>query len=238
MGKVILVSDVLTEQMIRAGEAIVKRLDLLPVIVDDVFWYRRSEEVDWKLVLAMPGLSFYGPLVGYGHVESLLLSIPGDVLIPDLDQIALLDTNVAPVQALRHSLKAPFQRSQYGLNKVWLERVYFEGFYIYRLTDTVQMTCTLFIDPEIASSLEGHQFKEGSAYVSAEGFPSIDGAAIIAHGSVKKVEENFSIEIEMPVKYRVQSCGELRCRATGTVERHGWEQESSVYINHVKLTPA
>ncbi len=236
MGKVILVSDVLTEQMILAGESVIDRLDSSPVTVDDVFWYRRSEDVDWKLVLTMPGLSFYGPLVGYEDMQNILFSIPDNVPAPDLDQIVLLDTNAPAALALRHSLKEPFQRSRYALNKVWLDRVYFEGFYVYRLAETVSITCDLVLDQEIRSSLRGRRLRGGSAYVFAEGFSSVVRPGIIAHGHIE-AEEPAGIRIEMPVKYGIRSSAGIQCKATITAAHEGWEEPPSVSIIAVKLTP-
>ena len=72
MAKDVLVTEVLSDQMSKAGAKLVERLDAVGSEVKSAFWLFLSEEKTWKLILASPLVGSEGPRNFYKKVIKYL----------------------------------------------------------------------------------------------------------------------------------------------------------------------
>lgn len=92
MAKEILVTDSLTDQMIKAGAKLVQRLDSAKSVVQSAFWLYYSDDRIWKLILASPLVDSLGPREYYKKV----ISANGEAL-DDEEVISLNDIGVVSI---------------------------------------------------------------------------------------------------------------------------------------------
>jgi hypothetical protein len=67
---------VLTEQMIEAGEQLIRKLDECKRRPDAALWFYDSDWQRWRLVIADSEVGTKGPKAGYRAIQKLLLKFP------------------------------------------------------------------------------------------------------------------------------------------------------------------
>jgi hypothetical protein len=70
------VKEVLTKEMIDAGEGLVRELDNRHWPVEDAFWLYDSDRSRWELIIASPNVDVDGPLLSYALIRDSLQQVP------------------------------------------------------------------------------------------------------------------------------------------------------------------
>jgi hypothetical protein len=208
MGKEVVVTEMLSKEMIEAGANFLRHLDASnDIIIDDAFWRRESDEDDWHLVLVSPGVAFTGTRQGYSRMFDVLDNIPDPLAVVKPQNVTLLDSWDPEVKALRSAL-SPFDIPEgYRITKVWLGNHYFEDLYIYRIIRTVMLTCPIDLKSPIGASEDGQP-----ALIHLHNFNGVPAARVVAHGTLRVVGEKRFVEIELPEKYGITNPAQIICK--------------------------
>ncbi len=87
-----MVAMILNDELIKAGEQLLKQLDESAVKVDAALWLYSPEVETWKLLLSLPGFIAQGPTAAYRKVQKALSALPEEVGI-SLNDVSIADPN-------------------------------------------------------------------------------------------------------------------------------------------------
>ena len=132
MGEEPLVKEPLTEQMIKAGAELTRRLDQRNWPVTASFWYFVPEENQWKLIFATPRLLTHGPAVAY---YSIRLAVSGQLReqFVNLKQIVVVPPNDEVVRALGLAINTGWTISGIRFSHNTINGRFIEDAYVYRI---------------------------------------------------------------------------------------------------------
>jgi len=132
MAKDILVTERLTDSMMKAGAELVARLDKNSADVKSAFWLFMSEEQAWKLIVASPQVDSLGPREYYKKInEANQLAKDPEVVI-SLNDIGVFNTNNQIVQMLKTAIGTGDGISGIRFSRNTINGVFIEDTYIYR----------------------------------------------------------------------------------------------------------
>lgn len=132
MAKDVLVTEMLSEQMIKAGAKLVERLDAANAEIKSAFWLFLSEEKTWKLVLASPLVGSKGPRDFYKKVvRANQLSTDEEETI-SLNDVGVASTDNQVVQLLRIAIGTDNSISGIRFSRNTINGMFIEDSYIYR----------------------------------------------------------------------------------------------------------
>lgn len=122
-----------SEQMLLAGESLIKRLDETDAKVQAAFWILDAEEKMWKLTIVSPLVESEGPRNYYRRIDDINESAKPDEDVIALHDISVSNTDNRIVQALKRSMLGNSVLGNNRLGRNTLGGVYIEDMYIYRM---------------------------------------------------------------------------------------------------------
>ncbi len=137
MAKEIFMTQWFSDQMLLAGESLIKRLDETDAKVQAAFWLLDAEEKTWTLTLVSPLVESEGPRNYYKRINDINKTANPDEEVIALHDISVSDTDNRIFKAflsIRDSVlwnEIPWVKKRLGKN--FIGSVYFEDMYIYRM---------------------------------------------------------------------------------------------------------
>jgi hypothetical protein len=126
-----LVKEPLTDQMIKAGTELTRRLDEKNWPATAAFWYFVPEENQWKLIFASPRLLTHGPAHAYYTIR---LAFGEDrEQFPSLKQIAVVPPDDEIVRALSLAVDTGWTISGIRFSHNTVNGRFIEDAYLYRI---------------------------------------------------------------------------------------------------------
>ncbi len=132
MAKNILVTESLSDSMIKAGSKLIERLDLENSQVKSAFWLYISDEKIWKLIIASPLVASEGPRKFYKRIVAANESAKKNEDIISLNDIGVTNTNNQMVQILKIAIGTGDGISGIRFSRNTINGVFIEDSYIYR----------------------------------------------------------------------------------------------------------
>ena len=126
-----------SDEMLLAGESLIKRLDETNAKVQAAFWLLNAEDTIWKLTLISPLVESDGPRNYYRRIDDINESAK-----PDEAVIALHDISVSGTHNRIFKAFLSIKDTVLWNEKLWVKKrlgknfiggVYFEDMYIYRM---------------------------------------------------------------------------------------------------------
>jgi hypothetical protein len=130
----ILVTDSLTDAMIEAGEKLTRFLDSVGFPVSASFWLYLPELKVWRLTIASPLVSQYGPKEAYKKIHQAILSAPADLPIIPTEHIRLVPREHPLVSLLRKVVTTGKSLSGVRFSENVINGVLIPDAYLYRVT--------------------------------------------------------------------------------------------------------
>jgi hypothetical protein len=134
MIKDVVVTDALSDEMIKAGETLLKKLDALNFIVDAALWFFLSEEKVWRFLIASPEVRQSGPRKAYKKVQTAINKLSEEELKIPLKDITVLDSKDQLISLLKVAIKTGKGISGIRFSRNVINGILIEDAYIYRLT--------------------------------------------------------------------------------------------------------
>lgn len=132
MAKDILVTERLTDSMMKAGAELVDRLDKNSADVKSAFWLFLSEEQVWKLIVASPQVDSLGPREYYKKINEANQLARGSETVISLNDIGVSNTNHQIVQMLKIGIATGGGISGIRFSRNTINGVFIEDTYVYR----------------------------------------------------------------------------------------------------------
>lgn len=132
MAKDILVTEALSEQMVKAGAKLVERLDENKSDVKSAFWLFLPEERRWKLVIASTLVASEGPRNFYKRVVAANQQAETEESVISLNDIGVTGVEHQVVQLLRHAIGTGGSISGIRFSRNTINGIFIEDAYIYR----------------------------------------------------------------------------------------------------------
>lgn len=132
MAKDILVTESLTDSMMKAGAKLIERLDANNSEVKSAFWLFYSEEKMWKLIVASPLVDTEGPRNYYKRIVEANTVASKEEEIVSLNDIGVTNTNHQIVQLLKIMIGTGGGISGIRFSRNTINGVFIEDTYIYR----------------------------------------------------------------------------------------------------------
>jgi hypothetical protein len=133
VAKEIFITQWFSEQMLLAGESLIKRLDETDAKVQAAFWILDDEERTWKLTIVSPLVASEGPRNYYRRIDDINESAKPDEDVIALHNISVSDTDNRIVNALKNSVLGNAILGNNRLGKNTLGGVHIEDMYLYRM---------------------------------------------------------------------------------------------------------
>ena len=127
------VSNTLSQEMIKAGESLVAKLDKLRFIIDAALWFYLPEEQVWRLVIASPEVGVLGPQKAYKQVQNALGKLDEDQVKIPLKDITVVDTKDTLINLFGRAMKTGRGISGIRFSRSSINGVPIEDAYIYRM---------------------------------------------------------------------------------------------------------
>ncbi len=127
MAKNLLVTDTLSEQMIKAGAKLLERLDAEKAEVKTACWLFLVEEKIWRLLIASPLVSAEGPRKFYQRIMQANQHADSKEEVVSLNDVSATPTEHQIAQVL-HSVKSQGIR----LYRTTIQGHFIDDSYIYR----------------------------------------------------------------------------------------------------------
>lgn len=126
-----------SEQMLLAGQSLIKRLDETDAKVYAAFWLLDAENKTWKLTIVSPLIESEGPRSYYRRINDINESAKPNEDVIALHDISVSNTNNRIVKAINRSVlgNTPLENNRLGRNT--LGGVYIEDMYLYRIDWTL-----------------------------------------------------------------------------------------------------
>ncbi len=133
MAKEIFITQWFSQEMLLAGESLIKRLDAVDAKVYAAFWLLNEEEKIWKLTIVSPLVGSEGPKKYYRRIDDINESARADEDVIALHDISVSDTDNRIVKAIKNSAYGNNIFRNIRLGKNTLGGVYIEDIYLYRM---------------------------------------------------------------------------------------------------------
>lgn len=132
MAKNILVTDSLSDSMIKAGAKLVARLDAEQSEVTSAFWLYLSEDKVWKLIIASPLVDSLGPREYYKKIVDANSAASEDEEVISLNDIGVTNPSNQIVQLLTFAIGTGDVISGIRFSRNTINGSFIEDSYIYR----------------------------------------------------------------------------------------------------------
>ncbi|WP_417345766.1 hypothetical protein [Ferrimonas sp.] len=134
MAETVLVSTSLSDNMVKAGAQLIRRLDESNAQVSSSFWFYLSEERAWKLIIASQLVDDEGPRSFYKRiVDANKLAIDDEKTI-SLNDIGVYGPTNNIVQLLRFAIHTGDGISDVRFSRNTINGLFIEDAHIYRST--------------------------------------------------------------------------------------------------------
>ena len=133
MAKELLVTELLSEQMISAGADLIKKLDGSSCRVKAAFWMFLPEEKTWKLIIASPLVKEEGPRKYYKRIIDANKEAETDEEIISLNDISVSDIDNQLIQLLKTAISTGDSISDIRFSKNTINGVFIDDTHIYRM---------------------------------------------------------------------------------------------------------
>jgi len=132
MAKDILVTESLSDSMMRAGAKLVERLDAEKSELKSAFWLYFSEDKAWKLIIASPLVDSLGPREYYKKVVTANSTASEEEEVISLNDIGVTNTANQIVQLLKFAIGTDDGIAGIRFSKNTINGHFIEDSYIYR----------------------------------------------------------------------------------------------------------
>ncbi len=122
-----------SDQMLLAGESLIKRLDETDAKVQAAFWLLDTENKTWKLTIISPLVESEGPRNYYKRINDINKTANPDEEVIALHDITVSDTDNRIVKAIKRSVLGGAILGNNRLGRNTLGGVYIEDMYLYRM---------------------------------------------------------------------------------------------------------
>lgn len=133
MAKEILVTELLSEQMILAGANLLKKLDESSCRVKAAFWMFLPEEKTWNFILASPLVKEEGPRKYYKRIVEANKEAETEENIISLNDISVSDIDNQLIQLLKIAISTGDSISNIRFSKNTINGVFIDDTHIYRM---------------------------------------------------------------------------------------------------------
>ncbi len=130
----VMVGGNLSDEMIKAGEELVKRLDKSEFRVKAAFWFFQTDNEVWRLIIASPKVKDKGPRQAYKSIQEIVKQIPSQKPRIELQNISVVDSSHHLVSLLKSAIKTGTGISGIRFSQNTINGEFIEDAYIYRLT--------------------------------------------------------------------------------------------------------
>jgi hypothetical protein len=131
MAKEILVTELLSEQMISAGAKLIDKLDNSSCRVKAAFWMFLPEEKTWKFIIASPLVKEEGPRKYYKRIVDANKEADGNII--SLNDISVSDVDNQLIQLLKFAISTGDSISNIRFSKNTINGVFIDDTHIYRM---------------------------------------------------------------------------------------------------------
>lgn len=132
MAKNILVTESLTDSMMKAGTKLIQRLDDMNSEVKSAFWLYFSEDRTWKLIIASPLVDREGPRNYYKKIVDANNEALVEEEVVSLNDITVTNTSNQIVQLLKFAIGTGNHISGIRFSRNTINGIFIEDTYIYR----------------------------------------------------------------------------------------------------------
>ena len=133
MAKEILVTELLSEQMISAGANLIDKLDNSSCRVKAAFWMFLPEEKTWKFIIASPLVKEEGPRKYYKRIVDANKKAEAEGNIISLNDISVSDVDNQLIQLLKVAISTGDSISNIRFSKNTINGVFIDDTHIYRM---------------------------------------------------------------------------------------------------------
>jgi hypothetical protein len=133
MAKEIFMTQWFSDEMLLAGESLIRRLDATDAKVQAAFWLLNAEDKTWKLTIVSPLVESEGPRNYYKRINDINESAKPDENVIALHDISVSDTDNRIVKAIKRSVLGDAILGNNRLGRNTLGGVYIEDMYLYRM---------------------------------------------------------------------------------------------------------
>jgi len=133
MAKEILVTELLSEQMILAGVELLKKLDENSCRVKAAFWMLLPDEKTWRFILASPLVKEEGPRRYYKRIVNISKNAGTKDNIISLNDISVSGVDDQLIQLLKFTVKTGDSISNIRISKNTINGVFIDDTHIYRM---------------------------------------------------------------------------------------------------------
>lgn len=133
MAEEVVVTHILSEEMIGAGAGLVDHLDKAHFPVHAALWLYRAEAERWRLLIATPGVKSVGPRKAYTRVRSILSMTPEGEPRLGTQNISIVDVQDPLISLLRRAIRTGEGISGIRFSRNTINGTFVEDAYIYRL---------------------------------------------------------------------------------------------------------
>jgi len=130
----VLVSNVISDEMISGGKALLSQLDKSKWRATAALWFLDADSQRWKLLLASPRVEAGGPKKAYFEILDALAELPKDAPRIALKDVTVLDPGNSLVQLLKSAVKTGAGINEIRFSGNTINGHFIEDAYIYRLT--------------------------------------------------------------------------------------------------------
>jgi hypothetical protein len=132
VGEETMVAVALTDEMIGAGGALVRKLDERGLRPDDAFWLYSSDTERWKLVIAEVRFGKQGPRETYKQIQNAIAALDNEPIA--LASVTLARPDAPLVASLRSAVRTRPGIDGIRVTNDVINGLVIEDAYIYRLT--------------------------------------------------------------------------------------------------------
>jgi hypothetical protein len=132
MAKDILVTESLTDSMMKAGAKLIERLDASSSDIKSAFWLYFSDDKIWKLIIASPLVDTAGPREYYKKIVNANAQAEAEEEVVSLNDIGVMNTSNQIVQLLRFAISTGDSISGIRYSRNTINGFFIEDSYIYR----------------------------------------------------------------------------------------------------------
>jgi hypothetical protein len=133
VAKEIFMTQWFSDQMLLAGESLIKKLDETNAKVQAAFWLLDADDKTWKLTIVSPLVETEGPRSYYRRINDINESAKTDEGVIALHDISVSNTDNRIVKAIKRSVLGNTLLGNNRLGRNTLGGVYIEDMYLYRM---------------------------------------------------------------------------------------------------------
>lgn len=133
MAKELLVTEMLSEQMIMAGADLLKKLDESLCNVKAAFWMYFPDEKTWKYIVASPLVKDEGPRKYYKRIIDANAKIGNTENVISLNDISVSNIDNQLIQLLKFAISTGDSISNIRFSKNTVNGVFIDDTHIYRM---------------------------------------------------------------------------------------------------------